>query len=162
MNKEIADYSFPLNIANALLIIPFTLVQVDIEKIKNSEEATSLTMHKIIKLTLVGAICIVAIYLLLVNTAYSKYDNTLNIFYLIIIAKIFQSFAVLLGTKIMIFKLFKTNLIITSSIMVINFVISYLIYPYFGLIGIASASIFSLFLRYLLLIIANKNYKSKI
>lgn len=34
VNKEIADYSFPLNIANALLIIPFTLVQVDIEKIK--------------------------------------------------------------------------------------------------------------------------------
>lgn len=162
MNKEIADYSFPLNIANALLIIPFTLVQVDIEKIKNSEEATSLTMRKIVKLTLVGAICIVAIYLLLVSTAYSKYDNTLTIFYLIIIAKIFQSFAVLLGTKIMIFKLFKTNLIITSSIMAINFVISYLIYPYYGLSGIASASIFSLFLRYLLLIIANKSYKSKI
>lgn len=162
MNKEIADYSFPLNIANALLIIPFTLVQVDIEKIKNSEEATKLTMQKIIKLTVLGAVLIVAMYLLLINTAYTKYDNTLNIFYLIIVAKVFQSFAVLLGTKIMIYKLFKTNLLITSSIMVINFVLSYLIYPHYGLLGIASASIFSLFLRYLLLVIANKHHKKRI
>ncbi|MBO6605392.1 oligosaccharide flippase family protein [Psychroserpens sp.] len=161
VNKEIADYSFPLNIANALLIIPFTLVQVDIEKIKNSEAASRLTMQKIIKLTLLGAVCIVAIYLLLINTAYAKYDNTLNIFYLIIIAKIFQSLAVLLGTKIMIYKLFRINLMITSSIMVTNFVISYLIYPHYGLIGIAAASIFSLFLRYLLLVIANRKHKNK-
>lgn len=118
-------------------------------------------MQKIIKLTLLGAVCIVAIYLLLINTAYAKYDNTLNIFYLIIIAKIFQSLAVLLGTKIMIYKLFRINLMITSSIMVTNFVISYLIYPHYGLIGIAAASIFSLFLRYLLLVIANRKHKNK-
>ena len=40
-NLDIANYSFSLNISNVLVLIPLTLVQVDIEKLKNNYKYTS-------------------------------------------------------------------------------------------------------------------------
>ena len=51
-NVEIADYSFSLNISNALLLIPLTLVQVDIEKLKKNHKHDAILNKRIIYLSL--------------------------------------------------------------------------------------------------------------
>lgn len=157
-SREIADYSFPLNIANALMIIPLTMVQVDIEKIKKSELESLVTQKKIIVYTLFLSVLLIFLFFYLTNTGYSKYSNTTNIFLIILIAKTIQSFNVLLGTKIMIYKLYKLNLIITLSTLIFNLIFSFVIYPYYGLMGVAGVSLISLFFRYVSLKVVNKRY----
>ncbi|HFX17767.1 MAG TPA: hypothetical protein ENK64_01325, partial [Flavobacteriales bacterium] len=70
---EIADYSFALNIANMLLLIPVTLVQVDIEKLKKSAKEVSLLFKKILSLVFIGVIGLLTIYIYLTPIYFSKY-----------------------------------------------------------------------------------------
>ena len=64
---DMADYSFTLNIANILILMPLTMVQVDIEKIKSSIQTKELN-NKIIKLLVVFVLGILLLYVLLINS----------------------------------------------------------------------------------------------
>ncbi len=110
-NKEMAEYSFPLNIANALLLIPFTIIQVDIEKIKKDHKMTKITQNKVFKLTILSALLLCGVFFILIFTTHKEYQNTIFVFLCILVAKIFQAITVLLGTKIMIYKLYQKNLV---------------------------------------------------
>ena len=59
---EIADYSFTLNIANILILIPLTLVQVDVEKIKQSVNELPVLFKKISVLVFMGAAVLLVTY----------------------------------------------------------------------------------------------------
>ena len=47
-NSEIADFSFALNVASVLLLISMTLIQVDIEKLKNKASYFKILNKKIV------------------------------------------------------------------------------------------------------------------
>tara|TARA_R110002020_G_scaffold145603_3_gene319556 strand:- start:247833 stop:248996 length:1164 start_codon:yes stop_codon:yes gene_type:complete len=153
---EIADYSFALNISNALMLVPLTLVQVDIEKLKKSPFYYKSLNKKIIGLVLIAAIILAILFYGLTHSYFDNYANTWYIFIVILSAKILQSFSVLFGAKIIIAKLFSQNLLINISALTFNVFLSFILYKNFGLMGVALSSFASLLVRYLALKILHK------
>lgn len=160
-NIEIANYSFALNIGNMLMLIPLTLVQVDIEKLKNTAGYFFVLNKKIIFLVGIGTISLVALYGVITNTLFIDFKDTFFIFIIILIAKIFHALSTLYGTNLLIFKEFKINLIINILMLVLNIGLSYMLYNNLGLIGVGLASVLSLAIRYVLLIRVNKKLNVK-
>lgn len=155
---EIADFSFALNIANLLLFIPLTLVQVDIEKLKKSVGYLKTLNKKIIVLVLFTALLLVGVYQLLIHSYFLQFQETFYLFLFILGAKIFHAFSSLYGTNLLILKKFKENLIVNCSMLILNITLCYVLYSFLGILGIAGASAFSLMLRYLILVRMNKSY----
>ena len=151
---EIADYGFSLNVANILMLIPLTLVQADIEKIKREKSYFGIIRKKILVLALAGALVLIPAYYLLTHRYYVRYDNTFGLFLVIMIAKLFQSQSVLYGAGILISKKYNVNLFINLFMIVLNVVLSYSLYKIWGLYGVATASALSLAVRYGLLVYA--------
>lgn len=149
-NTDMADYSFTLNIANILILMPLTMVQVDIEKIKSSIQIKELN-NKIIKLLVVFVLGILLLYVLLINSYYINYKDTFSVFLILLLAKFFQSTSIIHGTTILINKKFKLNLNINLSMLILNVVLSYLLFTYLNVLGIALASFIILTLRYFIL-----------
>lgn len=149
-NTDMADYSFTLNIANILILMPLTMVQVDIEKIKSSIQIKELN-NKIIKLSVVFVLGILLLYVLLINSYYINYKDTFSVFLILLLAKFFQSTSIIHGTIILINKKFKLNLNINLSMLILNVVLSYLLFTYLNVLGIALASFIILTLRYFIL-----------
>ena len=159
---EIADYSFALNISNALMLVPLTLVQVDIEKLKKSPFYYKSLNKKILGLVLIAAIILAILFYGLTHSYFNNYANTWYIFIVILGAKIMQSFSVLFGAKVIIKKLFKQNLIINLFALILNVMLSWLLYKTLGMLGIAISSLISLFIRYVLLRLINIKYTETI
>lgn len=155
-NTDMADYSFTLNIANILILMPLTMVQVDIEKIKSSIQIKELN-NKIIKLLVVFVLGILLLYVLLINSYYINYKDTFSVFLILLLAKFFQSTSIIHGTIIVINKKFKLNLNINLSMLILNVVLSYLLFTYLNVLGIALASFIILTLRYFILRYYSKN-----
>jgi len=155
-NIDIANFSFALNIANMLMLIPLTLVQVDIEKLKENRSYFFNINKKIIYLVSITAVLLLIFYGVLTNTIFINFKDTYIIFTIILIAKIFHALSTLFGTNLLIFKLFKDNLKINLLMLLLNVGLSYILYSQFELIGVALASAISLAIRYFLLIKINK------
>jgi len=149
-NVDIANYSFVLNIANMLILLPFTLVQVDIEKIKALKNIRPKAV-KIFKLVLLFAVIIIIFYLCLIKTYYKDYNSTLTLFLIIMIAKLSQTNSILHGAILLIKKKFRLNLIINITMLTLNIVLSYALYNIMMLNGIAIASVVTLTIRYFIL-----------
>ncbi len=157
-NSEIADFSFALNIANMLLLIPLTLVQVDIEKLKNIQGHLNLLNKKIVLLILIASVFLIGFYKILIFSFFIDYNETFVLFLLILFAKVFHSLSTLFGTNLLIFKKYKENLIVNLSMLLLNIVLCYFLYKAIGILGVAIASSLSLFVRYIILIKLNLNY----
>lgn len=149
--KEIADYSFALNVSNILLIIPLTLIQVDIEKLKTNYRIFNQLQRKILVLLGVLSLVLLIVYFGMIHTVFDKYNNTFLIFIILLIAKIFQSSTVIYGASLIIKKKFNHTLFVNLLMILINIIASYLLYSFFGLYGIAIASMLSLMIRLILL-----------
>lgn len=149
-NSEIADYSFSLNIANVLILIPFALVQVDIEVIKKNI-ALKKKAYRIFKLCLIFCLLLSIFYVLLVNTLFLDFSQTVTVFMVILFAKFFQAQSVLHGALLLVKKEFSTNLKINLIILFLNLGLSYIFYFLLGIVGIALASLISLSIRFFLL-----------
>ncbi len=150
-NPQIADYSFSLNAANILMLIPMTLVQVDIEKLKKNIRYLSQLNRKILYLIILAILMMIPAYYLLTHKFYIRYAETLLLFLIIAGAKIFQGLTVAFGASMLIRKKYGVTLTINLGMIITNVVSSYLLYPYFRLTGIAIASALSLVLRYAIL-----------
>ncbi len=155
-NSEIADFSFALNISNMLLLIPLTLVQVDIEKLKKIKGHLNIINKKIILLVIVSSVILIGIFRILTQTLFEDFKETMTLFVIILVAKVFHALSTLYGTNLLIFKKFKENLIINVSMLILNMILCYIMYSKLGINGVALASGISLFIRYLILINANK------
>ncbi|MBB4118418.1 O-antigen/teichoic acid export membrane protein [Mesonia hippocampi] len=149
-NNDIANYSFVLNIANMLIFIPLTIVQVDVESIKKENKIKNLD-KRIGVYSLFFLLFLLSAYLILINTYYENYSTTMYLFLTILAAKFFQSQSVLFGACIIIQKRYKQNLYINIFILLFNLIISFLFFKLFGLIGIALGSLLSLAIRYVIL-----------
>jgi len=161
-NTDIANYSFSLNIANALMLIPFTLVQVNIEKLKKSSSVIKKLNKKITLLLILTALFLLVFYKLIVLYFLKKYAHTYILFIIITVAKAFQAMSPLYGTYMVIKKRFRKNLWINLIMLFLNFILSYVLYHKFRLYGVAVASALSLMVRYIILVrfvkrIENKN-----
>ncbi len=150
-NIDIANYSFALNVANILLLIPLTLVQVDIEKLKNNFRYVRELNKKIIMLTITVSIVLVLFFYVLINYVITDYKNIFSLFMIILGAKFIQSLSPIYGTMLIIFKKYNTNLYINLVSLSLNVIFSYLLYHQFSLYGIAAASVISLIIRQILL-----------
>lgn len=148
---EIANYSFPLNIANMLLLIPLTLIQVDIEKLKKAATYIYTLNKKIVGLLLLAIIGLVLSYYVMIHHFFIKYEDTFVLFIIILAAKFFQSNSQLFGTYLLILKAFNLNLIINISVFILNLILNIFMYKAYGLNGLAFASLFSLASRYFVL-----------
>lgn len=158
-NSEIANYSFALNIGNLLLLIPLTLVQVDIEKLKNSFSYIKVLNKKIKTLSIIIAIIVTLLYVILVSYFYKDYEGFFIAFLIIVAAKFVQALSPLYGTLLIINKLFKQNLFINIFSLILNVIMSYFLYNFYSINGIAIASFISLVIRYSLLrMVLNKFY----
>ncbi len=152
---EIANYSFSLNIANALIIIPLTLVQVDIEKLKNNLNYAKLLRKKILYLVAIMTIVLVFLFMFLIHFYFQNYNSVLYIFVIILVAKFFQAISVSYGAVIIIRKMFSQNLTINLIALLCNITLSYIFYDQLGLIGIALSSLLCLIIRFILLVKVN-------
>lgn len=155
-NIDIADYSFSLNIANALILVPLTLVQVDIEKLKKNMTYAIVLRKRILIATLALAIGLIVVFLFLTHFYFQDYRVIFYVFLVILGAKIFQSVSVSYGAQIIIKKMFRQNLTINLTALILNVILSYVLYYYFGLLGIAMASLASLIMRFVLLVRINR------
>ena len=133
-----------------LIIIPFTMVQVDIEGIKKSI-ALKKKAFRIFKLCLTFCLLLSLFYILLVNTLYLDFSQTVIVFMIILFAKFFQAQSVLHGALLLVQKQFRINLMINLMVLFLNIGLSYIFYFLLGIIGIALASLLSLSIRFLLL-----------
>src|SRR5690606_7731015 len=88
-NSEIADFSFAVNIASLLLIIPMTLIQVEIEKLKHEKNFIYTLNKRINLLTILSSVALIISYLILINYLYVEYDNTFYLFLIILVGKVF-------------------------------------------------------------------------
>ena len=153
---EIADYGFSLNVANILMLIPFTLVQADIEIIKTDRTYFKILHKKILLLVLFLSFFLIPAYFLLISHYYVRFKATFWLFLIILLAKIFQSQGVLYGAGLLILRKYGINLRINLFMIITNIVLTYLFYKSWGLYGVAFASALSLLIRYFLL---EKNYQ---
>jgi len=160
-NAEIADFSFALNISNMLLLIPLTLVQVDIEKLKKISGHLNTLNKKIILLVFVSSIFLIGAFKALTLTIFVDFKETITLFLIILVAKVFHALSSLFGTNLLIFKKFKENLIVNVSMLTLNIILCYIMYNHIGINGVALASGISLFIRYLILIKLNKGLVPK-
>jgi O-antigen/teichoic acid export membrane protein len=150
-NIDIANYSFALNIGNMLLLIPLTLVQVDIEKLKNNFGYVRELNKKIIILVIIASVVLFLFFYIITNYYITDYKNIFLLFMIILSAKIVQSFSPIYGSMLIIFKKYNTNLYINLITLLMNVILSYLLYNSFSLYGIAIASVISLMVRQTLL-----------
>lgn len=151
-NVDIANYSFALNIANMLILVPFTMVHVDIEKIKKeSYDWLQGYRKKIFIYTSAFSTLIMLGYFILTNTFYEAYKDTIILFLILFVGKTIQSNSVFLGAQVLIKKYFIENLKINLITVTFNIIASYLCYLKFGLLGIAFVSALSLAIRYIVL-----------
>lgn len=150
-NIDIANYSFALNIGNMLMLIPLTLVQVDIEKLKNDFGYVRELNKKIIILVIIASAILVLLFYGITNYYITDYKNIFLLFTIILGAKVVQSFSPIYGSMLIIFKKYNTNLYINLITLLMNIILSYLLYHTFSLYGIASASVISLIIRQVLL-----------
>lgn len=153
---DIANYSFALNFGNMLMLIPLTLIQVDIEKLKKSTDYIKVLHKKILILLILSVLVLVIVYGGIIQTIFTKYQETFVLFLIILFAKFFQALSPLYGTYLLIARKFKENLLINISMLLLNIILNYFMYYHFGLYGIASASVISLFIRYVVLLRLNK------
>lgn len=156
-NIEIADYSFSLNIANILILIPLTLVQVDIEKLKQSSKEVSILFRKILILVLITSVLLIGFYKYFTALFFTKFADTFVLFLIILTAKIFQALAPVFGTYLAIKRRYMLNLKINLFVLTLNIILSYLLFSRFGLYGVAFASLLSLFARAIIFSIIVKN-----
>lgn len=159
-SMDIADYSFALNLGNMLILVPFTMVQVNIEEIKKAKNVHKRNVETL-KYLLLFSIVIVFVYFFLIYTIYSNFQSTLYLFFIILMAKLFQAQSVLFGSFIMIQKKYALNLYINTMSLLLNVILSYLLFNYFEVLGIALASLVSLFLRYIILRYYSNYYSLK-
>lgn len=161
-NSDIANYSFTLNIANMLILIPFTFLQVDIESIKRYK-GLKLKVKRIFKLVLLLASFLVIIYYGLISVFFQDFSETMLLFIIILSSKIIQANTVFYGALVLIEKMFKMNLAINISILLLNIFLSYYLFQNYGLNGVAIASLISLATRFVLLsrLTKRSNYESK-
>lgn len=157
-NTEIADFSFALNVASILLLISMTLIQVDIEKLKNKASYFKVLNKRILFSTLLLSSVLIIGYFILINNFYLKYNNTFLLFIIILIGKIFSSQANLYGTYLVILKKFKLNLNVNLIFLVLNIIACWLGYLLLGIIGLGIASAIMLILRCLTFYYFNKKY----
>lgn len=155
-NTDIANFSFALNIANMLLLIPLTLVQVDIEKLKKMKGHISILNKRIFILTIIATVFLIGFFKILTLTYFIDFKETFTLFLLILCAKIFHTLSTLYGTNLLIFKKFKENLLVNVTMLLLNIILCYLLYNKYGINGVAVASVISLFIRYLALVKINK------
>lgn len=156
-NTEIADFSFALNISSLLLLIPMTLVQVDIESLKKSKLHFSILNKKINHSLVLTFLILILTYMALIKVFVTKYDNTLIIFLVLLTAKFCHAKSSLYGTYLVILKKFKINLVINLIALLANILAGYYFYLFFGIIGLSFSSLILLFVRLLIL----KAYKNK-
>jgi len=90
-NADIANYSFSLNIASVLLIIPMTIVQVEIENLKLNTVNVNKINNRIRLLTSVLTIGLIFGFLSLTEQLFFDFRETFVLFLIVISAKIFQS-----------------------------------------------------------------------
>ncbi len=147
-NIQIANYSFSLNIANILLLVPVTLVQVDIEKLKKSIREIKVLEKKILTLTFLLLVILFFFYKVLINYIFVRYVDTFLLFIIILLAKFFQALTPLYGTYLAIQRRYILNLIINLFVLVLNVLLSYFLYFQWGVYGVAIASVISLFVRF--------------
>lgn len=155
-NSEIADFSFALNIAGILLIISMTLIQVDIEKLKNAPSFLNKLNHKIIILTALTSVLLIVGYKILIETYFQNFNTTFVLFLIILTGKIWLTISNLYGTQLVILKKFNLNLNINLIFLAANLLACYFGYSQMGLKGLALASSLMLALRLAVLIYYNK------
>lgn len=156
-NIDIANYSFALNVANILMLIPLTMVQADIEKLKKDKTYFASINRKIKFLVAGAALLLIVFYYVLTNAIFIDYKETYVIFVIILFAKMFHAVATLYGTNLLIYRKFRDNLKINLFMLLLNIVLSYFLYIEFDIVGVAMGSLLSLAIRYLLLVRVNKS-----
>lgn len=156
-NVDIANYSFVLNITSVLVLIPLTMVQVDIEKLKKDKDYAPILNKRIMVFVAMLSLALLVLFTILTSTFFKSYSSVFLIFTIILVAKNFQSFSVIQGAQVIIRKKFSQNLKINIISLVSNIVLSYLLYFTMNLTGIALSSTLSLALRYYLLYRLNKS-----
>jgi len=150
-NVVIADYSFALNIANALMLIPITLVQVDIEKLKTNFLYMYTLQKKISILLVIATGFLIIVFYILTGTLYQDFQNVTTLFFIILAAKIIQGLTPVRGTLLVIQKRFRLNLYLNIAALLFNIVLSYVLFQFYEIIGVAVASFISLLIRYFLI-----------
>ncbi len=155
-NTDIADFSFSLNVANMLLLIPLTLVQVDIEKLKKQSGHLKILNRRILILVGLATIFLIVFFKILTESFFIDFKGTMILFLIILVAKIFHALSTSFGTNLLIYKKFKENLIVNVSMLLLNILLCYFMYSNLGINGVALASAISLFVRYLILIKINR------
>jgi O-antigen/teichoic acid export membrane protein len=155
----IADYSFSLNVANILMLIPITLIQVDYEKIKKHAKYVRVLNKRIFYLLMISTFGLAIGFKILTGIGnYTIYANTYTLFLVILGTKIFQSLTVVFGVNLIIHKQFNKNLLVNLLMLSLNMILSYVLFFKFGLFGVAFASGLSLLIRLLVLIKLNREY----
>lgn len=157
-NSEIADFSFALNVASVLLLISMTLIQVDIEKLKNKASYFKILNKKIVISTFLLSLSLIVGYYILIHHFYLNFNKTFLLFIVILFGKIFASLSNLYGTYLVILKKFKLNLNINLAFLLLNIVSCWLGYLIYGIIGLAIASAIMLALRFSVLYYFNQKY----
>ncbi|RFN59165.1 oligosaccharide flippase family protein [Marixanthomonas ophiurae] len=147
---KLADYNFPLMIANMLLIVSMTLTNVDIEKYKQKHSYFKSSLRKNTLFTFLGAILLFIFYFLLTKFIYTEYENTLVVFIVILAAKVIQSLTIPYGVYLATKAVYTYVLIVLIVALLFNICFSFFLYPKYGLIGIAAVSLLGLLIRYLL------------
>lgn len=156
-DTRLADYSFPLMIASAMFIIPRTLTSVDVEDYKKSHSKFKKSAKKILWLSLLAGLGLILLYLILINTAFTEYSNTLVIFFIILLAKFIQCvtgpYGVFLGTK----GIFAYQLKVLLGSLAFNVLFSILVFERFDLVGIAVVSLIGILIRFIFYYIKYRN-----
>jgi O-antigen/teichoic acid export membrane protein len=147
---EVAIYSFALTIASLIIIIPNTILSVDLEKMKYNLDAFDAAKQKIVKLNLIIIPIVFIGYALGVTYIYTNYNGTLMLFGLILVSKFLQILGMPYGTYLSIKRKYVLNFSINLSVMLFNIVLSIALYLYLNLLGIAIGSLVSLLIRFLL------------
>lgn len=149
---DIANYSFALNVGGLLLLIPMTLVQVDIEKLKNDYGYVGILNKRILLLIATSAIAVVILFYVLTEFVITAYKNIFILFLIILLAKVIQAMSPLYGTMLIVFKKYNVNLTINISTLLLNILLSYVLFKFMNIYGVALSSVICLIVRYLWLL----------
>lgn len=160
-NTDIADFSFALNISNMLLLIPLTLVQVDIEKLKKNSRHLKILNKRILIFVGFATLFLIAFFKILTETLFVDFKEIMILFLIVLVAKVFHALSMSFGTNLLIYKKFKENLIVNISMLILNILLCYFMYSKHGINGVALSSAISLLIRYLILVNINKGLVSK-
>jgi len=146
--KIVASYSFPLTISGTLMVVAMSIVQMDIEELKNNHHYISKLAKKVDFLLVIAILSLAVIYYLMINNFWYNYQDTFLLFVVFLVYRFFHCSSQTHNMLCLIKGMYKEVFYLSIITFIGNIILAYVLFQYLGVYGIAISTLVFMFFRF--------------